>query len=111
MSGVSDRPDSLRPPPSVDVDAFRARLVSAYGVGAWGGLSPRASAALQLLAARLAGGGSEETLTPVDVGDALAIVDELYRADREWLANLDAWVASIQSPGAPLLLPDEESTE
>lgn len=111
MSGVSDRPDSLRPPPSVDVDAFRARLVSAYGVGAWGGLSPRASAALQLLAARLAGGGAEEVLTPVDVGDALAIVDELYRADRAWLANLDAWVASIEHPGAPLPLPDEESTE
>lgn len=109
MSGVSDRPSALRD--TFDVTALRARLVSSFGVGAWGSLSPRTSAALQLLAARLAGGGPEETLTPIDVADALAIVDELYRADRAWLANLEAWVESIQSPGAPLPLPDEESTE
>lgn len=88
--------ESLVPPPRstvVDVAALRGRIEAAYGLSAYGGLSPRASAALQLLAARLAGG--EDTLTPVDVADALGVVDELYRADRAWLARLETWVRAI----------------
>lgn len=101
MSDVGDVNafESIAPPPptSVDVGALRARLLSAYGVGAYVGLSPRATAALKLLAGRLAGG--EDTLTSVDVADALAIVDELYRADQAWLANLEAWVRAIECGG------------
>lgn len=60
-----------------------------------GRLSPRAEAALQLLAARLSGGGPEAELTPVDVGVALGLVDELYRADADLLARLDDWYAAV----------------
>lgn len=87
--------DSLVPPVKIDVAALRGRLEAAYGLSsAYVGLSPRASAALQLLAARLAGG--EDTLTPVDVADALGVVDELYRADQAWLARLETWVRAIE---------------
>jgi len=95
VTSVPPAPSSLSSSPPAAPGELRDALEGRRQLGR---LSPRAEAALRLLAARLAGGGPEAELTPVDVGVALGLVDELYRADADLLARLDVWYAAVTPP-------------